>query len=50
MPRARLEFMQSNGGLVAPEAFRACNAVLSGPAGGLVATARIARKHATAAG
>jgi len=39
---ARLEFMQSNGGLVAPESFRACNAVLSGPAGGLVATARIA--------
>jgi 5-oxoprolinase (ATP-hydrolysing) len=38
----RLEFMQSNGGLVAPEDFRACNAVLSGPAGGLVATARIA--------
>ena len=39
---ARLEFMQSNGGLAAPEEFRACNAVLSGPAGGLVATARIA--------
>ncbi|HEY8266643.1 MAG TPA: hydantoinase/oxoprolinase family protein, partial [Steroidobacteraceae bacterium] len=39
---ARLEFMQSNGGLVAPGGFRACNAVLSGPAGGLVATARIA--------
>jgi 5-oxoprolinase (ATP-hydrolysing) len=38
----RLQFMQSNGGLVAPEAFRACNAVLSGPAGGLVATARVA--------
>ncbi|MGH8129283.1 MAG: hydantoinase B/oxoprolinase family protein, partial [Steroidobacteraceae bacterium] len=38
----RLEFMQSNGGLVAPVAFRACNAVLSGPAGGLVATARVA--------
>ena len=38
----RLEFMQSNGGLVAPGGFRACNAVLSGPAGGLVATARIA--------
>ncbi|MEX2151676.1 MAG: hydantoinase B/oxoprolinase family protein [Steroidobacteraceae bacterium] len=38
----RLQFMQSNGGLVAPDAFRACNAVLSGPAGGLVATARIA--------
>ena len=42
----RLEFMQSNGGLVAPEAFRACNAVLSGPAGGLVATARIAEASA----
>ncbi len=38
----RLQFMQSNGGLVAPGAFRACNAVLSGPAGGLVATARVA--------
>ncbi len=42
---ARLEFMQSNGGLVAPAAFRACNAVLSGPAGGLVATARIAERR-----
>ena len=41
----RLEFMQSNGGLVAPAAFRACNAVLSGPAGGLVATARIAESR-----
>ncbi|HEU5468448.1 MAG TPA: hydantoinase B/oxoprolinase family protein [Steroidobacteraceae bacterium] len=41
---ARLEFMQSNGGLAAPENFRACNAVLSGPAGGLVATARIAER------
>ncbi|MGQ0383464.1 MAG: hydantoinase B/oxoprolinase family protein [Gammaproteobacteria bacterium] len=40
----RLQFMQSSGGLVAPESFRACNAVLSGPAGGLVATARIARE------
>jgi 5-oxoprolinase (ATP-hydrolysing) len=35
-----LQFMQSNGGLVAPQAFRASNAVLSGPAGGLVGTAR----------
>jgi 5-oxoprolinase (ATP-hydrolysing) len=42
----RLEFMQSNGGLVAPGALRACNAVLSGPAGGLVATARIAESLA----
>jgi 5-oxoprolinase (ATP-hydrolysing) len=39
---ARLEFMQSSGGLTAPENLRACNAVLSGPAGGVVATARIA--------
>ena len=38
-----LQFMQSNGGLVAPEAFRASNAVLSGPAGGLVGTARAGR-------
>ncbi|MGH8136326.1 MAG: hydantoinase/oxoprolinase N-terminal domain-containing protein, partial [Steroidobacteraceae bacterium] len=38
-----LQFMQSNGGLVAPETFRASNAVLSGPAGGLVGTARAAR-------
>ncbi len=42
----RLQFMQSNGGLITPEAFRACNAVLSGPAGGLVATARIAEATA----
>jgi 5-oxoprolinase (ATP-hydrolysing) len=41
---ARLEFMQSNGGLVGPEGFRACNAVLSGPAGGLVAASRIAEQ------
>ncbi|MGB5131023.1 MAG: hydantoinase B/oxoprolinase family protein [Steroidobacteraceae bacterium] len=38
-----LQFMQSNGGLVVPEAFRASNAVLSGPAGGLVGTARAGR-------
>ena len=42
LPGVRLLFMQSNGGLTAPEALRASNAVLSGPAGGLVATARIA--------
>ncbi len=41
----RLEFMQSNGGLAGPDAFRACNAVLSGPAGGLVAAARIAERQ-----
>ena len=48
-PTTRAQFMQSNGGLVAPEAFRACNAVLSGPAGGLVATAR-SRSRALGAG
>ncbi len=47
---ARLEFMQSNGGLAAPEAFRACNAVLSGPAGGLVADGAHRRRQRPAAG
>ena len=37
-----LQFMQSNGGLVAPDAFRASRAILSGPAGGLVGTERAA--------
>jgi len=36
---ARILFMQSNGGLAAPEAFRGTNALLSGPAGGLVGMA-----------
>ena len=35
-PGARLELMQSHGGLVAAAAFRGTNGVLSGPAGGLV--------------
>ncbi len=35
----RLLFMQSNGGLAAPAAFRGANALLSGPAGGLVGMA-----------
>jgi 5-oxoprolinase (ATP-hydrolysing) len=39
---ARLQFMQSHGGLCAPEAFRGANALLSGPAGGLVGMARAA--------
>ena len=43
---ARLLFMQSSGGLAAAEAFRGKDAVLSGPAGGLVAMAATA----TAAG
>jgi len=36
---ARLQFMQSNGGLVDAEAFRGVPALLSGPAGGVLATA-----------
>ena len=40
---ARLLFMQSSGGLAAAEAFRGKDAVLSGPAGGLVAMAATAR-------
>ncbi len=36
----RLFFMTSNGGLAAPEFFRGKDAVLSGPAGGVVAMAR----------
>ena len=35
-PGARAEFMQSSGGLVDAEGFRGINAVLSGPAGGVV--------------
>jgi len=36
---ARILFMQSNGGLAAADAFRGANALLSGPAGGLVGMA-----------
>ncbi|HVO47003.1 MAG TPA: hydantoinase B/oxoprolinase family protein [Steroidobacteraceae bacterium] len=35
-PAARLELMQSNGGLAAAEQFHAMSSVLSGPAGGLI--------------
>lgn len=35
-PGARLELMQSNGGLAAVDAFHAMSSVLSGPAGGLI--------------
>ncbi|MCP4757840.1 MAG: 5-oxoprolinase [Planctomycetes bacterium] len=37
--------MQSSGGLVEPEAFRGCRAVLSGPAGGLVGAAGEGHRH-----
>jgi 5-oxoprolinase (ATP-hydrolysing) len=40
---ARLEFMQSNGGLVAAEAFQGKDSVLSGPAGGLMGMAKVGR-------
>ena len=36
---ARILFMQSNGGLAAADSFRGANALLSGPAGGLVGMA-----------
>ena len=44
MPRAKLRFMQSSGGLTDCEHFRGPNALLSGPAGGVVAVHRVARE------
>ncbi len=41
---ARLTFMTSNGGLAAPDFFRGKDAVLSGPAGGVVGMAETARQ------
>jgi 5-oxoprolinase (ATP-hydrolysing) len=41
-PTARLEFMQSNGGLTDAEAFQGKDAVLSGPAGGVVGMVKTA--------
>jgi 5-oxoprolinase (ATP-hydrolysing) len=40
----RLYFMTSNGGLAAPEFFRGKDAILSGPAGGVVGMAETARE------
>ncbi len=42
LPGSRLRFMQSSGGLTDPERFRGPNALLSGPAGGVVGAARVA--------
>jgi 5-oxoprolinase (ATP-hydrolysing) len=42
--KVRLEFMQSNGVLTAPEYFAGKNAILSGPAGGVLAVASIANQ------
>lgn len=44
LPGVRLRFMQSNGGLVDAAAFRGKDSVLSGPAGGAVASARTAEE------
>jgi 5-oxoprolinase (ATP-hydrolysing) len=45
LPGCRLRVMQSNGGLLDAAAVIGPNAVLSGPAGGVVAVAAIARAH-----
>jgi len=44
LPGARLRFMQSSGGLTTADRFRGPNALLSGPAGGVVAAAQVARE------
>lgn len=41
-PSVRLSFMQSNGGLAAASAFQGKDAILSGPAGGIVGMAKAA--------
>jgi 5-oxoprolinase (ATP-hydrolysing) len=43
-PTVRLSFMQSNGGLAAASAFQGKDAILSGPAGGIVGMARAAEQ------
>ena len=43
-PGPRLLFMTSNGGLAAPDFFRGKDAILSGPAGGVVGMAETARQ------
>ncbi len=52
LPGARLRFMQSSGGLTEAARFRGPNALLSGPAGGVVGAARVAQAagHARAIG
>src|SRR5690606_14137195 len=44
MAGPRLMFMQSSGGLTAAELFQGKDAILSGPAGGVVAAVETARK------
>jgi 5-oxoprolinase (ATP-hydrolysing) len=43
MPDVRLQFMQSNGGLTHAQSFQAKDAILSGPAGGIVGMMRTAQ-------
>jgi 5-oxoprolinase (ATP-hydrolysing) len=43
LPGTRLQFMQSSGGLSDAQAFHGKDAILSGPAGGIVGAARAAR-------
>ena len=43
--RARLQFMQSNGGLADAQAFRGKDAILSGPAGGVVGMVAASAPH-----
>jgi 5-oxoprolinase (ATP-hydrolysing) len=52
LPRAQLRFMQSSGGVTDGERFRGPNALLSGPAGGVVAARWVAAEagHARAIG
>src|SRR5262249_58156019 len=44
MPDAVLRFMQSSGGLTDAERFRGPNALLSGPAGGVVGATHVAER------
>jgi 5-oxoprolinase (ATP-hydrolysing) len=44
LPGSQLWLMQSGGGLAHPEAFRAQHSLLSGPAGGVIAYAEVARR------
>ena len=43
LPASKLQMMQSSGGLIAANCFRGHNAILSGPAAGVVACARLGR-------
>ena len=47
-PDVRLSFMQSNGGLAEAWSFRGKDAILSGPAGGVVGMAAASRPHGSA--